>query len=339
MESIDARKNSLTEWLRDQCGLRFDELIAMAGDASFRRYFRVVTADGTFVAMDAPPPQENIAPFVAIARALKAKGVHTPDIIFTDFSCGFLLLEDFGDTTFLSALTAKNADHLYDLALETLAVLQACNHVPERDLPRFSADFMWQEWAWFKEWFLQKWLGFDVIQHEKELDSCYGKLVESAENQAHVFMQRDYHSANLMVLPNDQVGVLDFQDAFIGPVTYDLASLLRDCYIDWPAESVNRWALSYLRKLQKRDQLTDISDDAFLIAFDKMGMQRHLKALLTFSRKHVRDHQSNYLKHIPRTLNYLLTISANYPELTPLHDYLQNEVLTAIKRVEPLCVP
>ncbi len=339
MESADARKLQLTDWLFHHCQLTFDELFPMTGDASFRRYFRVATPEISYVAMDAPPPKENCAPFVAIAEALKNMGLQTPTVVRADLEQGFLLLTDFGNLTYLKALNAKNADHLYDLALDSLAVLQSCRHVSDREIPPFSSDFIWQEWAWHKEWFLQKFLKFDVIRNENELDVCYAKLVENAEKQPHTFMHRDYHSANLMVLPNDQVGVLDFQDAFIGPITYDLASLLRDCYIDWPLADVERWALSYLHKLQKQQLLTHVHEPQFLRWFDLMGMQRHLKTLMTFARKYVRDQQPDYLQHIPRTLNYLLHVSEKYPEFFALHDYLLTDISVALKREQLLCAP
>jgi N-acetylmuramate 1-kinase len=192
---------------------------------------------------------------------------------------------------------------------------------------------MLKEWAWHKEWVLDKFLGLSSPLAEKSLDACYELLVESAVTQPQVFMHRDYHSANLMVLPEGKVGILDFQDAFIGPVTYDLVSLLRDCYIDWPRERVRSWALFYLQTLHDKGLLSHVDDQEFLRWFDLMGMQRHLKALLTFARKHVRDHQSHYLDHIPRTLGYLLNVSQHYPEFTRLHDYLRVTVQPAFERV------
>jgi aminoglycoside/choline kinase family phosphotransferase len=163
----------------------------------------------------------------------------------------------------------------------------------------------------------------------KTLDACYERLIEAISTQPQVFMHRDYHSANLMVLKQD-VGILDFQDAFIGPVTYDLASLLRDCYIAWPDEQVTRWVQQYWRMQREQGLLNNISEDQFMRMFDWMSVQRHLKALMTFARKHVRDQQSSYLQHIPRTLNYLQHVTSRYPELTPMHRYL-SEVQTCVR--------
>lgn len=313
---VDVRRQDLEQWLKSMLGLLEIQLQPMQGDASFRRYFRVES----YVAMDAPPPRENCVPFVAIAKALREMGLQTPDIIHADIQRGFLLLTDFGNQTYLKALAEGNADMLYQRALEALVIMQGCKHVSGHALSPFTADFMWQEWAWHQEWFLQKYLGLDVAKDTQALGQCYELLVKSATNQPQVFMHRDYHSANLMVLPGD-VGILDFQDAFIGPVTYDLVSLLRDCYIDWPAQQVEKWALVYFALLRDNGMLQDVSEVEFLRWFDFMGLQRHLKALMTFARKHVRDQQSEYLAFMPRTLNYIVTVSGRYKELAPLHDY------------------
>jgi hypothetical protein len=323
---VDERQQALEQWLRSVAGLQDATLYAMQGDASFRRYFRVQS----YVAMDAPPPRENCAPFVAIARALRDMGLQAPEIIKADIQQGFLLLTDFGNKTYLSALTVHNADMLYECALRALSIMQSCRQVPTHQLPLFNADFMRQEWAWHQEWFLQKYLGLSIEDDNHRLDQCYELLIASAVEQPQVFMHRDYHSANLMVLPDD-VGILDFQDAFIGPVTYDLASLLRDCYIDWPQQQVERWALHYYAALQNRGEMQHVSEGKFLRWFDLMGVQRHLKALMTFARKQVRDQQSQYLQHIPRTLNYVVSVSAKYKELAPLHDYYS--------RVKKICAP
>src|SRR5436190_8088598 len=251
--SIDARQTALIEWLQQLVELPPFQLVAMHGDASFRRYFRLITSNGSFVAMDAPPATENCRAFVMIAAALRAHGLHAPEIFAADISQGFLLLTDFGDQTYLQTLSANNADKLYSAALEALATLQSCRPV-DYSLSVFDRAFMQKEWAWFKEWVLQKWLTINLSAAQAAaLDICYDKIISSAESQPQVFMHRDYHSANLMVLPDTdvQVGILDFQDAFIGPVTYDLVSLLRDCYIDWPDAQVERLALYYHEQLTR----------------------------------------------------------------------------------------
>ena len=317
------RQELLEQWVK-RSGIKPISFHEMPGDASFRRYFRIQTQAESLIAMDAPLPQENCQAYVQIAQALRRMGLQAPDIYAADLKRGFLLITDLGNTTYLKILNKDNVNELYSAALQALAILQSCQQVRGRIIPAFNAEWMWQEWQWHKEWFLNKLLGLQIDQFEKELDSCFSQVVNASVLQPQVFMHRDYHSANLMVLPENQVGILDFQDAFIGPVTYDLVSLLRDCYIDWPSQSVTNWALDYWRMLP--EVFTNISQQEFLRGFDFMGIERHLKALFTFSRKHLRDQQSQYLNHIPRTLGYILTVSQTYPELKTLHQFY-NEIV------------
>ena len=331
--NVTDRTRLLEQWLQTVLNGQPIAIKALPGDASFRRYFRITAGADSFIAMDAAPPQENCRPFVAIAQALRNINLSAPEIIAANVEMGFLLLTDFGDQTYLKALTSQNADQCYVRALSALAVLQSCKEVEGLTVPPFTFVFMQQEWAWHKEWFLEKLLNLNFTAEEAALDQCFNVIATSAVNQPQVFMHRDYHSANLMLLPNNEVGILDFQDAFMGPVTYDLVSLLRDCYIDWPAEQVEAWAFSYLQKLQAQNLLTDVDKQTFLRWFDLMGLERHLKALFTFARKHVRDQQPQYLKHIPRTLNYIITVSQSYPALAPLHQFMRDKVQPEIEKV------
>lgn len=314
---MDARQYALEQWLTKKCQLTTFQLQIMQGDASFRRYFRMRIDNHSYVVMDAPPPRENCVSFVAIAKALLGLGLRAPDIIASDLSQGFLLLTDLGDSLYLRELSIANAEDLYGRALDALAILQGCRQVDGWAIPSFTADFMRQELELFKEWFLQKHLNLTFAPSmESRLATVFDFLAQSAASQTQVFMHRDYHSANLMMLPNNGVGILDFQDAFRGPVTYDLVSLLRDCYISWPDALVTKLVLQYWEKLN----LPDVDKEEFLRWFDLMGLQRHLKALLTFSRKLHRDGNANYLQHIPRTLDYIAKISARYPECKALYE-------------------
>lgn len=323
MESKSERKIKFEHWLRQKLGDNMLASTAMPGDASFRSYCRVYTPNASYVAMDAPPP-ENCHHFTAIAEALRAMGLQAPEIKAADMQSGFLLLTDFGDTTFLQAFTdpptSTVADDLYSRALQALSVMQACRSVPGIELKPFGREWMVREWAWHQEWFLEKWLGMSAAGNTA-LHACYEQLIIEALQQPQVFMHRDYHSANLMVLPGQEVGILDFQDAFIGPLTYDLASLLRDCYVDWPEAETKRRVLFYAGLLRKQGLLNHVSDENFIRWFDWMGLQRHIKALMTFARKFVRDQQPRYLAYVPRTLNYIIQVSQHYPELRALSDY------------------
>lgn len=329
------RQESLKSWLCQSAGVPSIVLQPLKGDASSRLYYRIYVRGLSYVVMDAPPPNENVATFVLIAQALREIGLQVPEIFEADLKQGFLLLTDMGDSTYLNALNSANSDLLYDSALDALSVLQACQFVDGYQVPPFTADFMWQEWAWHKEWFLERWLGLDYHTVQGELDHCYDQLVHAAINQPQVFMHRDYHSANLMVLKDHQTGILDFQDAFIGPLTYDLVSLLRDCYIDWPEAKVLHWVSSYYQKLKERGVLHLPDAKQLMRWFDWMGVQRHLKALLTFARKAVRDHEPRYLIHVPRTMRYLGEVTRRYPELEALHAFLRCTVSPKIKQVMP----
>lgn len=339
MESTLARKTALVTWLSDLPGFDAVQPQPLKGDASFRSYYRVQSKAGSYVVMDAPPTLENIRPFVSVAYALHNMGLTVPEIYAADLDHGFLLLTDFGDQTVLSILNANNADHFYGMALDALSVLQACEGAIGHTIPLFDAAFMNKEWEWHQDWVFQRWL--NCIPDETEqaaLNGAYAALVQSAVSQPQVFMHRDYHSANLMSVGRTRLAILDFQDAFFGPLTYDLVSLLRDCYVAWPEERVYGWASSYLDRLQGMGLYTAIDEGIFLRWFDWMGVQRHLKAMMTFARKHVRDQQSSYLKFMPRTLNYILSVTERYPELEPLHHYYVNKVVPAMQQVMPICV-
>jgi aminoglycoside/choline kinase family phosphotransferase len=334
----DKRKLALEAWLTREVGLAGHRLHAMPQDASLRRYFRVYTEPHTYVAMDAPPP-ENCQPFVAIARALAQRGLHTPAIVAEHISNGFLLLADLGDKTYLQSLQGNNADLLYGLALDALVQMHTCREVPGWSIPLFNEAWLWQEWQGFWVWFVKSFLHLPLGEKQKDLDTVFAQIVASVVSQPQVFMHRDFHSANLMVLPDNHVGILDFQDAFIGPLTYDAVSLLRDCYIAWPEEQVMQWSISYWQRLRENGSYQDISQQQFLQWFDWMGIQRHLKALLTYARKYIRDGERKYLQHIPRALAYLISVSKNYSELALLHEFLRTEVQPAATRAMLLCAP
>lgn len=320
------RQLVLQKWLTESCQLSTYQIESMPGDASFRRYFRVQLLHGSYIAMDAYEEREKCLPFMAIADALRAEGLITPHIIAHDLNQGFLLLSDFGNQVLLHELNHNNAELLYTRALSELAKIQKCVNIPGVSLPPFTFQFMREELNGFKEWFLQKHLE-QVLSPatEKDLAICFDFLADQVANQPTVFMHRDYHSANLMILPQNKIGILDFQDAFCGPVTYDAVSLLRDCYIAWPDTLITKLVLYYYELLE-----LPVSQAEFLYWFDITGLQRHLKALLTFSRKYHRDGNANYLKHIPRTVNYITTIAERYSECRILNT-LMNDVIVSLQ--------
>lgn len=315
----------LTQWLQENCSFPIDALQEIPGDASFRRYFRLQSGAQSYMVMDASQQRDCFEPFLAIAKALLTLGVSVPEILAQDLAQGFMLISDFGDRQYLNTLNPSNADALYKTALDSLVLLQACPEVPGWTLPAFNERFMQTELREFKHWFLEGYLNRSFSTQEQNLlKSTFNQLCESAEEQTQVFIHRDYHSANLMLLPTQGVGILDFQDACTGPITYDLVSLLRDCYIDWPEEKVRQWVAYYYDRLRENQLLKTVSCDQFTRWFDLMGLQRHMKALFIFARKYLRDQTPRYLKYLPRTLNYLVKISERYPELQAFHSFAGN---------------
>lgn len=325
------RLAALEQWLVDACQLSAFTVAPASGDASFRRYFRVTLPDGgTRIAMDAPPDKEDCRPFVAVAGQLAATGLHVPAILAQDLAQGFLLLEDLGSTHYLDALSTESADRLYGDALGALLSLQACG--PRDGLPAYDAALLQREMALFSDWLLDRHLGLTVSAAEQAmLDASFAALAANALAQPQVCVHRDYHSRNLLLPPTGLTpGVIDFQDAVIGPVTYDLVSLLKDCYVAWPQERVDAWALSYFEQAVPSGVLLAEHENDFLRWFDLMGAQRHLKAAGIFARLNHRDGKSGYLKDIPRTLGYIVAAAERQPALQGLAELIDRRVLPSL---------
>jgi aminoglycoside/choline kinase family phosphotransferase len=311
----------LEHWLNRKLSPAAFSLTPLAGDASFRQYYRLHTNEAAYIAAYSPPATEDNAGFIKMSEAFLGLGLDVPQVLDHHPEEGFFLLTDLGDNTLLHHLTLQNADHYYQQALEKLGKIQQC----EVNLPTFDRAFMAKELDHFKYWFLEKHLGLTLSAHEETLlASAFSLLLDSATNQPQCCIHRDYHSRNLMILADDRLGILDFQDAMIGPITYDLASLIRDCYIAWPPEKVHQWALGFYHIFLKEK----ISSSAlFLRYFDLMGMQRHLKAIFIFARKYHRDGVNTYLADIPRTLNYVLEASKHYPEFREFRTFMIEKVV------------
>ncbi|NOX90927.1 MAG: phosphotransferase [Gammaproteobacteria bacterium] len=335
-----ARLDVLTTWvnevLRSATGNTSQpvdfQLAPASEDASFRRYFRVTGSavagcfDGvgeSLIVMDAPPDKEDSHPFVIISGLLTAAGLGVPQVFAKDFGQGFLLLSDLGAQVYLDALNEHTVESLYADALDALFKMQrnASQYVAE--LPVCDETLLLNEMALFDDWYCQQYRGWSFTDKQRTgLDCVFQQLCESALVQPQVFVHRDYHSRNLMVTEQHNPGILDFQDAVFGPVTYDLVSLLRDCYIDWPRPRVEQWALGYLHRVADAGLIPPAPDTTYLRWFDWMGVQRHLKAAGIFARLHLRDNKPGYLADIPRTLAYVRDVSMRYPELKSLHTLL-----------------
>lgn len=325
------RLAALEQWLSDACRLTDFTLTPASGDASFRRYFRVALADGdTLIAMDAPPDKEDCRPFLAVAERLAAAGLHVPAIHASDLDQGFVLLEDLGSAHYLDLLDDTSADRLYGDALGALLSLQAGG--PRDGLPPYDASLLAREMALFPDWLLDCHLGLRLDAATRAmLDDTFAALRDNALAQPQVCVHRDYHSRNLLVPPAGRSpGVIDFQDAVIGPVTYDLVSLLKDCYIAWPRERVDAWAMGYCELAVQSGLLLAEHQDRFLTWFDLMGAQRHLKAAGIFARLNHRDGKPGYLNDIPRTLGYIVAAAERQPMLAGLAELIDRRVLPAL---------
>lgn len=332
---MDTRLQTLTQWVRQFPGLKQAEPAAVSGDASFRRYFRVTNAEHKpFIVMDAPPAHEDCRPFVAIARHWHHQGVAVPEVIGDDLTQGFLLLEDFGDRLMLGELSPRSAETLYRGALTELLHIQQVNDTPDYPLPPYDTALLDREMALFPDWLLTRKLGLTLsIGEQAMLDTAFAYLRESALAQPEVTVHRDYHSRNLLVRDaTERPGVIDFQDAVRGPVTYDLVSLLKDCYIRWPDADVSRWVEQY-RQISAEAGLHNADPDTFRQWFELMGMQRHLKAAGIFARLSLRDGKDGYLADIPRTVRYLIEASGRQGALRHLHEWLSDTVMPEIERL------
>lgn len=332
---MDTRLEELKNWITETMhGAEFT-VTPLLGDASFRRYFRIQFADHTAIAMDAPPEREESYPFVTIARAFAKLGLRVPQILKENLSIGFLLLTDLGDKLYLKELNSNNADILYGNALQELLVVQACREVHGWALPHFDQRMMGQELDFFSYWFLDRYLNLHLTQKESvTVREAFQFLLDAATEQPQVCVHRDYHSRNLLVLDDCKVGIVDFQDAVWGPLTYDVVSLLRDCYVDWPQEQVQKWALTYLRNAIAANIVpATITPEQFMRWFDLMGIQRHLKATFIFVRKLLRDNHPGYLDDVPRTLNYIHTVAKPYRELQKFNKLFNNVILPKFNEV------
>jgi len=312
------RIESLRNWLQSVLGLDAFGLSPASNDASFRRYFRVRFDDGrpNLIAMDAPPGHEDCRPYVRVAELFAAAGVHVPAVHARSLDQGFLLLSDLGDTTYLAALGEDNADRLYGNALDALICIQLTSRPGA--LPEYGRELLARELALFPDWYVSRQLGRELAAAQRQaLENSFALLLANNLAQPRVFVHRDYHSRNLM-LAEPNPGILDFQDAVYGPVTYDLVSLLRDAYISWPEERVIDWCIRYWEKARKASLPVAADFAAFYRDFEWMGAQRQIKVLGIFARLCYRDGKDAYLRDQPLVMRYLRSACGRYSELGPL---------------------
>ncbi len=314
------RSTLLKRWL-EQLGYRDYRLNPASEDASFRSYLRLQTAQESCIVMDAPPDREPCDQVIAVADKLRAAGLNAPEIVARNLEQGFLILTDFGSSDYLSQLDPQIEASLYGDALAALLLMQT--RIDADNLPLYDAALLHREMDLFHDWFLVQLMGITLDQTQQAIwQSIKQALVGNALEQPQVFVHRDYHSRNLMKTAEKNPGILDFQDAVKGPVTYDLVSLLRDCYIDWPPPRVDQLALDYYEST-RINELVDVSAAQFIRWFNLMGIQRDLKAIGIFSRLSIRDGKSGYLKDIPRTLEYLRQVSAEEMSMAGLFSMIE----------------
>jgi aminoglycoside/choline kinase family phosphotransferase len=312
----DERLEMLRAWLAGLLAGADYSLAPASADASFRRYFRVTFAGGTRIVMDAPPDREDCRPFVKVARLMADAGLHVPEVQQADIDRGFLLLSDLGDTTYLKALDDGNADALFGDATSALVAWQQASR-PDV-LPPYDRVLLQREMDLFPDWYVGRHLGVSLSAEQRAmLAGINGLLADSALAQPAVYVHRDYMPRNLM-LSSPNPGVLDFQDAVYGPLTYDVASLFRDAFISWPEERALDWVVGYWEKAKRAGIPVDGDFGAFYQAFEWMGLQRHLKVLGIFARIRYRDGKPAYLEDAPRFLGYARAVCSRYAALAPL---------------------
>lgn len=311
------RLERLQQWLQRQFPDQHIDLAPASSDASFRRYFRLRLDDGsTRIAMDAPPPQEDCRPFIKVAGLLTRAGVHAPNVLAEDIDQGFLLLDDLGQTTYLDALKQGDPDALFRDATDALLKWQLATRSDV--LPPYDETLLRRELALFPDWYVARHLGRQLSEAQRAaLDETFALIVRNNLAQPAVFVHRDYMPRNLM-LSQPNPGVLDFQDAVLGPISYDVVSLFKDAFLSWDEERVLDWTIRYWEKAKRAGLPVDRDFSVFFRDCEWMGLQRHLKVLGIFARINYRDGKPHYLADTPRFVGYVRSTAGRYREFGPL---------------------
>jgi len=326
--ATDQRLHDIRLWLESELEMSDYRMEVASADASFRRYFRLISEGRSWIIMDAPPDREDCAPFVRLARLIEAAGVQSPHIFRFNEAQGFMQLSDLGSTAYLDKLNHETVDSLYGDAIDTIIKMQGI----QADLPDYDTELLQNEMQLFSDWYLQTHLGLTLSSAQRAiLRNTFELLTDNALQQPVVFVHRDYHSRNLMITRDNNPGVIDFQDAVNGPCSYDLVSLIKDCYIAWPRQKQLQWIQRYLEL-----SACETEPRTFIKQLDLMGMQRHLKATGIFARLNHRDAKPGYLKDIPRTLAYVFDVCDRYAELQDFSTMLMDMGISADKDTRQL---
>jgi len=314
----------LKDWLSKKLEIDFS-ISAASSDASFRRYFRVKTVEDSFIVMDAPPQNESIEAFLKIRKLLHTINVNVPDIYAEDDALGFILMQDFGGDTYLDVLNDENQQSLYSDSIESLIQMQKLGK--KNYCQSYTQKILFDEMNLFIEWYLKKYKKIELTNREnQELLICFEEISKKVLSQEKFFVHRDYHSRNLMHQKTNNPGILDFQDALEGPVTYDLVSLLKDAYIEWDEEIVLDHVVRYWEKANTNKLITNLEFSTFYKDFECMGIQRHLKILGIFARLSIRDKKNQYLENIPLVEKYLMDTTQRYRDFHQLRNFLDKVI-------------
>lgn len=329
---MTARTTQLSQWVTNQLGCKLN-LDPIQGDASFRHYYRVIHQDVSYIAVDSPPDTEDNDAFVALTIMLQRQGILVPEVLSFQKEKGFMLLTDLGQTLLLDVIDDSNMVDWYQKAFLILRQIQLCPVPTGYPLPNFDDAFVAKECHYFSEWCVEKLLGITLTKTEnKVLLDLYAQCQTMFKQQPHVLTHRDFHSRNLMVLPTTDMGLIDYQDAIMAPITYDLASLLKDCYVMWPKSKRIECCKLYYQMLID-EKMCDASWDTFYQWFDWVGLQRHIKVLGIFSRLKIRDNKQSYLADTPRIMEYIKDLLPEYDSLGAFESLLFEKIMPEFKRV------
>ncbi|HAK51027.1 MAG TPA: aminoglycoside phosphotransferase [Gammaproteobacteria bacterium] len=338
MSARDSRKRALDAWARgclQRCGVMLSEdftLETASDDASFRRYFRY-EGDPSYIFVDAPPEQEDSRKFVSIDQMIRDVGLNSPEIFEHDFDNGFLMMEDLGSTLYLDRLNVGDGseiERMYSDAFDALAGMQQI----KAELPLYDKAKLLEEMNLFPDWFLYRQLQIEDFA-EAGLEGVFELMLQNTAEQPQVFVHRDYHCRNLMVTTHGNPGIIDFQDAVLGPLTYDLVSLLKDCYHQFSQSQISKWVGQCRLRLQADGRLdSGVSESEFFRWFELMGFQRHLKCAGIFSRLNIRDSKPGYLADIPLVIGYMMELGERYQELAPFCGWLEEVIVPRLSSSE-----
>lgn len=331
MIALDLRLEKLKHWLTQDLHLSIEKIEVASADASFRRYFRVslkVPSEiipTVFIAMDSPPEYEDNELFINCSKILSQSGINVPEIFKSNIELGFLIITDLGSTTYQSMLNTNSADLLYKKATDSLIKIQTQSDIG--DLPSYSAQKLESEMSLFNDWYIKKYHDSTLSSKQvTELKQIKCLLTNSALEQPQTLVHRDYHCRNLMICDDSKLetpGIIDYQDMVVGPITYDLVSLFKDCYIEWSEDKVEKWVISFFNEIKPHFNLDETSELQWLKWFDWMGIQRHLKVLGIFCRLNIRDGKNQYMSDLPLTYKYLINTCDKYSELHELKSILE----------------